>query len=172
MINHHLLMRIQPLQNLAALPVPEDDVSLAVARGEEPAVRGEANGASVAGDGVPGKAFFAVLAEVVGRVDEDLVVKGLRGEPFVCDERGVRASAARKPVERSEKKEPSAARTKSRADRGSIKRKRPSSQTIEKKSGRKRWSVSKAMTETQMFASGEKIRKVNGETKFGVDRRR
>lgn len=83
MINHHLLVRIQPLQDLAALPVPEDDVALPIAGREEPPIGGEPNGARVPGDRVPGKAFLAVLAEVVARVDEDLVVERLRGKPFV-----------------------------------------------------------------------------------------
>lgn len=84
MVNHHLLVRIQPLQNLAALPIPENNVALSVTGREESAVRGEPDGARVTGDGVACKALFAVLSEAVGRVDEDLVVEGLSGEPFVC----------------------------------------------------------------------------------------
>lgn len=91
MINHHLLMRIQPLQNLAALPIPEDNVALSVTGREESTVRGEADSACVAGDRVACKTLFTVLSEAVGRVDEDLVVEGLGGEPFVCGR--ARASA-------------------------------------------------------------------------------
>ena len=69
MINHHLLVRIQPLQNSAALPVPKHDVALPIAGREEPPIGGKANGARVAGDRVSSKAFLAVLAEVVARVD-------------------------------------------------------------------------------------------------------
>ena len=66
MVNHHLLVRIQPLQNLAALPVPEDNVALSVTGRKESAVRGEPDGARVPGDGVACKALFAVLSEAVG----------------------------------------------------------------------------------------------------------
>jgi hypothetical protein len=75
MINHHLLVSTQPLQDFTILPVPEHNIAFPVTRRDESSVRGEPNGACVSCDGMSGESLFTVLTESVGRVDEDLVVE-------------------------------------------------------------------------------------------------
>ena len=84
MIDDHLLVRVQPLQDLASLPVPEHHVTLTVSARNETAVWREPDRTSVTSNGVPGKSLFPVLTEAVGRIDKNLVVQGLSREPFFC----------------------------------------------------------------------------------------
>lgn len=88
MVDDDLLMGVQPLQDLASLPIPEDHVTLTVTARDEPTVRRETDRTGITGDGVPCETLFPILSETIGRVDEDLVVQRLTGEPFFCTQSG------------------------------------------------------------------------------------
>ena len=64
------------------LPIPKYDITVPVAATDPTTVRREPDLAGVTRDAVSCESFLAVLAEVVGGVDEDLVVEGLCGEVF------------------------------------------------------------------------------------------
>lgn len=82
MVNHNLLVRMQPFQNLAALPVPKDKVTLSVTRRNESSIWGKPDRTGVSGNSMTGEPFLAVLSEVVCRIDEDLIVERLSSKPF------------------------------------------------------------------------------------------
>lgn len=75
---------VNALEEAPRLPVPEDEVALAVAGREEAPVGAEADFARVARDAVSLEELLPVLPERVRGVDEDGVVEGLAGEPFLC----------------------------------------------------------------------------------------
>ena len=81
-VDDDLLVRMQPLQDLPSLPVPEYHVPLSVTTGYETPVWRESDCTCVSGNSVPSESLLSVLSEAVGRVDKDLVVKRLRREPF------------------------------------------------------------------------------------------
>jgi hypothetical protein len=68
----------------ARLEVPEMDVSSSVAGADESTIRAESGLTSVPSDGVASVALLPVLLKGLGRVDEDLIVQRLHGEPFLC----------------------------------------------------------------------------------------
>ena len=84
MTNDNLPMSSQPTLDLPILPVPKDEIPFTVSRTDPSAVGREADLARVACDAVSCEALFSILSEVVGGVDEDLVVEGLGCEPFFC----------------------------------------------------------------------------------------
>ena len=76
-----LVAGLELVVHLAGLPIPEADVALGVAAGEELAIgaAGDVDGCS--GVVVAAVALLPVLAELVGRaVDDDLVVGALVGD--------------------------------------------------------------------------------------------
>ena len=81
-VDDDLLVRMQSLQDLASLPVPEDHVPLPVTTGYETSVWRESDGTCISGNGMTSESLLSVLSEAIGRVDEDLVVERLRREPF------------------------------------------------------------------------------------------
>ena len=83
-INDDLFVRAETLDNLAALPVPENHIATARTAGDVLAVGGEANVAGVSGGRVARKALlFRLLERSVGRVDENLVVERLARKVLV-----------------------------------------------------------------------------------------
>jgi hypothetical protein len=80
--NNDLAMAPQSALDPPALPIPKYHVPFSVSGRHPPSIGREPDLAGVPGCGVSGEALFAVLTEVVGGVDEDLVVEGLGGEPF------------------------------------------------------------------------------------------
>lgn len=95
MLNDDLPVSPQPLHELAVLPIPEDDIARRVSRGDEPTIGGEADAAGIAGRRVTAIELLTVLAEAIGRVDEDLVVKRLSGKPFLWGSKWVRGEERR-----------------------------------------------------------------------------
>jgi hypothetical protein len=81
-VDDDLLVRMQSLQDLASLPVPEDHVPLSVTTGYETSVWRESDRTCISGNGVPRESLLSVLSEAVGRVDKDLIVERLGREPF------------------------------------------------------------------------------------------
>jgi hypothetical protein len=66
------------------LEVPEMDVAASVAGADESTVRAKSGLARVPSDGVTSVALLPILLKGLGRVDEDLIVQRLHGEPFLC----------------------------------------------------------------------------------------
>lgn len=90
MVDHNLLVRPQPLDQLPVLEVPEHQVPVRVSRRDVPPVGREPDLAGVTSGGVPREALLAVLLKSLSGVDEDLVVERLGGEPFLCGAKGGR----------------------------------------------------------------------------------
>lgn len=82
--NNYLGMATQPALDVPIFPVPEYDVSLGISRTDPSPIRREANLTSVPCDTVSGKALFAILPEIIRRINEDLIIKRLRSKPFFC----------------------------------------------------------------------------------------
>jgi hypothetical protein len=82
MVDDDLLVGMEPFQDLASLPVPEDHVSLAVTTGHKASIWRESDGARITGNSMTSEALLSILSESVGRIDEDLVVERLRRKPF------------------------------------------------------------------------------------------
>ena len=82
--NDDLVVRLQPVLDASRLPVPEDDPAAGVTTRYPPPIRREPNLRGVACNAMPCKPLLAVLAEVVGVVDENLVVERLRCEILFC----------------------------------------------------------------------------------------
>ena len=80
MSNDDLLVSRQTTLYPACLPIPEHDVTGAISAANPFPVRREANLTGVTGDRMPREALLPVLTEVVGAVDEDLVIERLRGK--------------------------------------------------------------------------------------------
>lgn len=88
MINHDLLVRPHPIDNLARLPIPENHISTTRTTRNVLAVRTESNVASVSGDSVTCEPLLLGLLErAVGGVDQDLVVERLTRKVFVYNQR-------------------------------------------------------------------------------------
>ena len=84
MINNNLIVRSDPLDNLARVPIPEYHIPRARPARDILAVRREPDITRVPSDSVSGKAFLFDLSEgAIGRVDENLVVEGLTRHEFV-----------------------------------------------------------------------------------------
>lgn len=83
----YLRVSLQPGLDAAGLPLPEDDVPLAIAAADPLAVGREAYLAGVARDGVPGETLVSRLSEVVRAVHQNLVVQRLRGKVLLCQEK-------------------------------------------------------------------------------------
>lgn len=81
--NYDLRMSLQTGLDPTCLPVPKNDIPLAITAANPLAVRRESNLASVSGSRVTRETLFPVLPEVVCAIDQDLVVEGLRREIFV-----------------------------------------------------------------------------------------
>ncbi len=64
-------------------PIPENDISIRIPARYPLSIWTESDLASVPSDGVAREAFFAILPEVLGGVDDDLIVQRLGGEPFL-----------------------------------------------------------------------------------------
>lgn len=81
-VDDHLLVSVaQPLDNLARLEVPKDDLSTARTARDVSAVGAETDLASVPGDSVARESLLLGLLEgAVGVVDQDLVVERLAGK--------------------------------------------------------------------------------------------
>ena len=77
-------MRLQPRLDPPSLPVPEHDIPLAVTAADPLSVRRKSDLTGVSRHRVPRESLLAVLPEVIRVVYEDLVVKGLCGEVFLC----------------------------------------------------------------------------------------
>ena len=82
--NDHLGVRLQPRLDAARLPVPKYDIAGCVATADPLAIRGETDFTCITCNLVIGKPFFTVLTEIVRAVDQDLIIKGLGGEVFLC----------------------------------------------------------------------------------------
>ena len=63
-------------------PVPEYDIPTRVPTADPFAIRRKSNLAGITSYGMTGESLLSVLSKVVGAIDEDLVVKGLRGKEF------------------------------------------------------------------------------------------
>jgi len=73
--NNHLAMGFQTRLDSSSLPVPEDDIALAVPTAYPFAVGREADLTGKSSDRVTREAFLSVLPEVVRAVYKDLVVE-------------------------------------------------------------------------------------------------
>lgn len=85
MRNNYLRMSLQSRLYPARLPIPENNISLSITATNPFAIRGKSYLTCVSCDGMTGETLFAVLTEVVGAVDEDLIVEGLSGEVAICN---------------------------------------------------------------------------------------
>ena len=82
--DNNLRMRAQARLDTTRLPLPEHHIALTIPAANPLAVRREANLTSIARDRMARESLVPRLAEVVGAVDQDLVVEALRGEVLLC----------------------------------------------------------------------------------------
>jgi hypothetical protein len=82
MSNNYLRMTTQPALDMAIFPVPEYDVAFSISRTDPSPIRREADLTSISRDTVSGKALFAILSEVIRRINEDLIIERLCSKPF------------------------------------------------------------------------------------------
>ena len=80
MCDNDLRMRAQTRLDTTRLPFPEYHVPFAVAAADPLAIRREPDLASITRNRVASEALVARLPEVVGAVDQDLIVEALRGK--------------------------------------------------------------------------------------------
>lgn len=69
------------------LPIPEHHVPVRISTADPSPVRREPDLACVSCNGVSCEPLLSVLSEVIGGVDEDLIVERLRSEPFLYQRR-------------------------------------------------------------------------------------
>ena len=82
-VNDDLLVTLEPLGDLARLPIPEYQVAATRSTRNVFAVRGEGDFAGIPSDSVTSEALLFDLAErPIGGVDEDLVVERLARDKF------------------------------------------------------------------------------------------
>ena len=84
-VDDDLVVRFEPLLYSPRLPIPEHDIASSTAGRDVFAIGRETNLASITCDGMTGKSLLLGLLESPIRgVDENLIVKRLRGEIFNC----------------------------------------------------------------------------------------
>jgi hypothetical protein len=79
-----LLVTLQTRLNITGLPIPEHDVPRPITAADPLAVGRESHLTCVPSDLMIREPFLAVLAEIVGAVNENLVVQRLCRKVFVC----------------------------------------------------------------------------------------
>lgn len=85
--DNDLLMRMQSRLYSTSLPVPEDDIARTVTTTDPSSIWGKSDLTSITCHSMSGKPFLPILSEVVGAVDEYLIVKRLRCKVFLWMER-------------------------------------------------------------------------------------
>lgn len=77
-------VRAQTRLDTTSFPFPKYHVPFAVAAADPLAIRREPDLTSISSNRVASEALVPRLAEVVGAVDQDLIVEALRGEVLLC----------------------------------------------------------------------------------------
>jgi hypothetical protein len=73
--NNDLGMTPQPALDTSIFPVPEYDVTLSISRTDPSPIWREAYLTSISCDAVAGKTLFAILSEIIRRINENLIVE-------------------------------------------------------------------------------------------------
>jgi len=73
--DNHLGMTPELALDTTCFPIPENHVALCVSARDPLSIRGETDLASVSRNGMASKPLFPVLSEIVGVVEQDLIIQ-------------------------------------------------------------------------------------------------